>query len=370
MIDSDLAKPKILVVDDDACCCQLLGELVATIGYPVDVASGAEEAFEKICQDDIRIVISDWQMPKMSGLELCRKVRMRRLSGYIYFFLVTSLNRQENLVRGLEAGADDFLSKPVEPEELHVRLRIAQRLVSLETRDLIVFSLAKLAESRDQETGAHLERMREYSRLLAVSMAKRDKFTSQIDADFIRAIFLTSPLHDIGKVGIPDSILLKPGKLTSEEFKIMQQHAEIGCNTLEAAFAACPSAEYLRFASDIAGSHHEKFDGSGYPRGLKGEEIPLSARIVALADVYDALTTKRVYKKAYAHAEARQTIIDSSGQHFDPDVVAAFLEQEEEFLRVRAHLDGSISSLDSNSLASHPVIGTDHRMHAESAVSC
>ncbi|MCA9134003.1 MAG: response regulator, partial [Planctomycetales bacterium] len=310
--------PKILVVDDDACCRQHLAAVLATMGCSVKSVGSGEEAFEQICIGEVRIVISDWQMPGMSGVELCQKIRDRRLGEYVYFILLTSMSRTENLVRGLQAGADDFLSKPFDLQELQVRLSVAQRIISLENRNLIVFSLAKLAESRDPETGAHLERMREYSRLLAAYLSRSPKFQREIDADFIRAIFLTSPLHDIGKVGIPDNILLKPGKLTADEFQIMQQHTTIGCQTLDAAFAACPAAEYLRFARDIAASHHERFDGTGYPQGLKGEAIPLCARIVALADVYDALTTKRVYKDAFSHETARRIILESSGSHFDP----------------------------------------------------
>jgi putative two-component system response regulator len=292
-----------------------------------------------ICQGDVRIVISDWQMPGMNGIELCQKVRRRVLGDYVYFILLTSLSRREFLVKGLQAGADDFLTKPIDPDELHVRLRVAERVAALGNRELIVFSLAKLAESRDPETGVHLERMREYSRILTQRLATHSPYSQLIDADFIRAIYLTSPLHDIGKVGIPDQILLKPGKLTAEEFEIMKQHAIIGCKTLDAAYAACPSAEYLRLARDIACSHHEKFDGSGYPHGLVGEDIPLGARIVALADVYDALTTKRVYKEAYSHAVARKIIVDSRGSHFDPAVVDAFVELEADFLRIKHQLD-------------------------------
>lgn len=341
---SNTQESKILVVDDDVLCRDFLCEILRELGKDVVVAQNAEEAFRMVCDGDIRIVISDWKMPGMDGIELCQKIRNRQLGDYVYFILLTSLSGRENLVRGLEAGADDFLSKPCDPNELQVRLRVAERVVSLEKKGLIVFSLAKLAESRDPETGTHLERIREYSRIIAQTLAKHEKYAKEIDADFIRAIFLTSPLHDIGKVGIPDHILLKPGRLTPEEFEVMKQHVTIGSSTLDAAFAACPSAEYLRFARDIANSHHEKFDGSGYPHGLSGEDIPLCGRIVALADVYDALTTKRVYKEAYSHEEAREIIIDASGQHFDPAIVAAFLEQEEKFKNLRGRLDEELAA--------------------------
>lgn len=332
---------KILVVDDDVLCSELLQEALHAMGVDeVETESNAADAYERICNENFRIVISDWQMPGMTGLELCHRIRSRQLGEYVYFILLTSLNRGQHLCQGLEAGADDFLSKPFDPCELQVRLNVANRVVALENRNLIVYSLAKLAESRDAETGAHLERMREYSRELAIQLADSETFTSEINSDFIRAIFLTSPLHDIGKVGIPDSILLKPGKLTGDEFEVMKQHTTIGSQTLEAVCSVCPSADYLRFACDIAASHHEKFDGSGYPKGLRGDAIPLCARIVAVADVYDALTTKRVYKDAFSHEVAKQIIIDGCGTHFDPRIVEAFLAKQAAFQAIKRRLDG------------------------------
>lgn len=345
MMPSNESRPggRVLLVDDDPVCLELLQELVRELGYEVETASDGQEAFEMICQGDFRIVVSDWQMPGLSGIELCGRVRSRQLSAYVYFILITSLDREENLVQGLQAGADDFLGKPIDPEELRVRLRVADRITSLESRDVIIFSLAKLAESRDTETGAHLERMREYSRLLALELSQTEKYRDVVDADYVRTIFLTSPLHDIGKVGIPDNVLLKPGKLTKDEFEVMKKHVEIGAETLDAAVESHPQADYLRFARDIAWSHHEKYNGKGYPRGLAGEDIPLCGRIVAVADVYDALTTARVYKKAFSHEKSRQIIVDGRGTDFDPDVVDAFIRREDDFIRVRKQLDGDRS---------------------------
>ncbi len=341
-MDRDLAR--ILVVDDDVVCGELLREALLAMGNTeVEIETNAEDAYERICNENFRIVISDWQMPGMSGVELCRKVRDRQFGEYVYFILLTALNRGRHLCEGLAAGADDFLSKPFNPSELQVRLNVAKRIVALENRNLIVFSLAKLAESRDTETGAHLERMREYSRELAVYLESSGQFPDEINSDFIRAIFLTSPLHDIGKVGIPDCILLKPGRLTVDEFEVMKQHTTIGSQTLEATLSAYPNADYLRLACDIAASHHEKFDGTGYPLGLKGNDIPLAARIVALADVYDALTTKRVYKDEFTHEVARKIILEGRGTHFDPRIVDAFLEIEDVFREIKARLDGTHS---------------------------
>jgi putative two-component system response regulator len=275
----------------------------------------------------------------MTGIELCRRIRQRQLSEYVYVILLTFRGGKENLLAGLNAGADDFLTKPFQPDELRTRLHTAQRIVNLEGRDLIIFTLAKLAESRDPETGAHLERIREYSRILAQHLASHPRFRSQIDADYVRTLYQTSPLHDIGKVGIPDSILLKPGKLTPDEFEVMKRHAMIGGETLDAALRAHPRAEFLRLARDIAWSHHERYDGLGYPRGLAGDEIPLCGRIVAVADVYDALTTKRVYKPAFSHEKARTIILEGRGTQFDPDLVDAFLATEDEFLWVKQSLN-------------------------------
>lgn len=333
---------RVLLVDDDLVCLEMLAAVVQDLGYDVTTAANGEEAFDHICRGDFRIVLSDWQMPGMSGIELCSRVRSRSLSGYVYFILLTALKRESNFVLGLAAGADDFIVKPFDVQELEVRLRVADRIVSLESRDLIIFSLAKLAESRDPETGAHLERMREYCRVLAEHLGSTNKYRDIVDADYVRTIFLTSPLHDIGKVGIPDRVLLKPGRLTAAEFEIMKQHAVMGSQTLEAALHAQPSAEYLRFARDIAWSHHEKYDGSGYPRGLAGDDIPLCGRIVAVADVYDALTTKRVYKDAFSHERARTIITDGRGTDFDPDIVDAFLHCEDKFLAIKRQLDATV----------------------------
>ena len=216
-----------------------------------------------------------------------------------------------------------------------MRIRAGERILALESRELIIFSMAKLAESRDPETGAIWSGSREYCRVITEHLSQQEKFRDQVDGDFVQVMFMTSPLHDIGKVGIPDRILLKPGKLSSEEFEIMKTHAEIGARTLDAAVCAIPKrrSSARRATSRVAIT--QKFDGSGYPNGLSGEDIPLCARIVALADVYDALTTKRVYKRAFSHEEAVTIIRDGRGRHFDPDIVDAFDANEERFVAIR-----------------------------------
>ena len=208
--------------------------------------------------------------------------------------------------------------------ELVARIGTAERVLSLETRDIAIFAMAKLAESRDPETGAHLERVRSYSRVIAQHLGGLDKFSKIITPEYARLIYLTSPLHDIGKVGIPDMVLLKPGRLSDREFEIMKTHTAIGAQTLDAALREFPNVDFLKMGRDIAASHHERVDGAGYPNKLAGEAIPLCGRIVALADVYDALTSRRVYKSAFSQDVARQMIISESGSHFDSDVVDVF----------------------------------------------
>jgi putative two-component system response regulator len=330
---------RVLVVEDDAIAADLLENALIQFGWHVTRASNGLEALDLLRREDFRLVISDWEMPEMTGIELCRQVRESFGGRYIYLILLTSRSGPDSVIEGLSAGADEFLSKPFHSEELYVRLRVAQRILALESREMTIFSLAKLAESRDPETGVHLERIREYCRVLAAELAKSDDFATEMGGDYVHLIYLTSPLHDIGKVGIPDAVLLKPGKLTPDEFAVMKTHTVIGARTLSELVDANPEAKYLRMARDIAWTHHERFDGTGYPRGLAGTAIPLCGRIVAVADVYDALTTRRVYKPAFSHEKAKSIIVEGSGTHFDPDVVSAFLSVEDEILRIKHRLD-------------------------------
>lgn len=332
----------VLVAEDDRTTAFTLEHFLRARGYEVTVVDNGEDAFEAVCQGDFRMVISDWEMPGLDGPELCRRIRARTLGSYVYIILLTCHAGSHSIVEGLQAGADDFVAKPFRPDDLSVRLRVGERIAALESRDLVIFSMAHLAESRDPETGAHLQRMREYSRILAEEMRTWDDFKEVIDVDFVRALYLTSPLHDIGKVGIPDDILLKPGKLTPEEFEIMKTHTTIGGQTLDAAVQSHPQAGFLRMARDIAWTHHERFDGGGYPRHLVGEEIPLCGRIVCLADVYDALTSSRVYKEAFSHEVAREIVEKEMKGAFDPRVVEAFFARENDFMVTRARLDDSL----------------------------
>lgn len=325
---------RVLIAEDDAVAAEMVAHGLRNFGYEVAVAEDGEQAFDLIRTGRFRMVVTDWEMPRMDGLELCREVRNRGWAGYIYVILLTANSGVDNLVRGFDAGADDYLTKPFQPQELLMRVRTGERVLALETRDLMIFAMAKLTESRDTDTGAHLERMREYSRILADELSHSEKFSTTIDGDYVQLVYLTSPLHDIGKVGIPDAVLLKPGRLTAEEFEVMKRHTLIGGETLDAVARGRPDAQFLSMARDIAMTHHERFDGGGYPRGLEAADIPLCGRIVALADVYDALTSKRVYKPAFDHEKARHLILEGSGKQFDPDIVAAFVAREADFRQV------------------------------------
>lgn len=255
---------------------------------------------------------------------------------------ITAIKKGENIIGYMGMTVDISVRKQLE-ETLReynrtLELKVVERTKEIEdTQDATIIGLAKLAEYRDPETDAHLERIRNYCRLIAEELGVRGKYKDIIDKRFIDMIYKSSPLHDIGKVGIPDHILLKPGKLTPEEFNIMKKHAIIGGDAIAVAENRLGShkVSFLTMGKEIAYYHHEKFNGSGYPYGLKEDKIPLSARIMALADVYDALTTRRVYKDAWSHEETKETIVNDSGKYFDHDIVDAFLTLEDKFIHIK-----------------------------------
>ncbi|TCK88010.1 putative two-component system response regulator [Natranaerovirga hydrolytica] len=325
---------KVLIVDDDLISLRKLEWLVKSLGHETITAQNGEEAWQIWKDQGPRMLITDWIMPKVSGPSLCEKIRNSEGRQYTYIIIVTTKRNTHDLIEAINAGADNFISKPYSKEELSAKITSGQRIVDLESRDMIIFAISKLAESRDVETGNHLERIRYYSKILAQHLHKKQKYDGQVDHSFIDNIFLTSPLHDIGKIGIPDHILLKPDRLDDEEFAIMKTHTIIGHETLIATANKDLKADYLKMSASIALSHHEKYDGSGYPHGLKGEEIPLPARIVALADVYDALVSKRVYKTSYPHDISKSIILKGNKTHFDPTIVEAFLACEDQFIEV------------------------------------
>lgn len=329
----------VLVVDDDAITRQMVAHVLEAADYRVTVANDGEQALNILRKGNCQLVVSDWSMPVMNGLELCSTIRTSDLRHYVYFILLTGHHSTQDTISGLAAGADDYVKKPFEPGELVMRVNTGRRIIAAESSGMTIFALAKLAESRDPETGEHLERVRNYCHALAKRLQSMNVFADQLSDDFVRLIYETSPLHDIGKVAIPDAILLKPGRLSVEEFDIMKTHTTHGANTLAAARTQFPNARFLQMAHDIAISHHERFDGSGYPLGLSGRDIPLCGRIVALADVYDALTSKRVYKDAMSHEEAKTLIMKERGKHFDPVLTDAFLAMEQQFIAIRSRYE-------------------------------
>jgi len=348
-----VSSPQILIVEDDPTILDLLAAIVSErLQLDAKTAHNGREALDRLREHDIDIVITDLKMPEMDGVELLQSIK----SAYaeIDVIVITGHSAEYTFLDIVRMGASDFLVKPFRGGEIEAKLQrvirerrllgdlraqvmqtetYAQELVK--TQEAAIFALAKLAESRDPETGGHLERIQNYSKILAECLATFPKYDGYITEEFIDAIYISSPLHDIGKVGIPDAILLKPGRLTKEEFEQMKLHTVIGGSTLAAAEDRLKSSSFLEVGKAIAYCHHEKWDGSGYPSGLKGEEIPLSARIMALADVYDALCSKRCYKPAWPHDKVKETIIRDSGTHFDPMVVDAFLQCEEMFIEIQ-----------------------------------
>ena len=325
---------KALVVDDDPITLTLLRDSLKYLGYDVYTASNGLEALKILDQEQCRLVILDWVMPEMDGIAVCKAIREKAIGGYVYIVLLTSKSGTTNIVEGYAAGADDFMSKPFEPAELNSRLRTARRILSLESRDAIIFALSRLAESRDPENFPHVERARRFAQTLTRELASSGAFPNEIDGEFIRLIYLTSPLHDIGEIGIPDHILLKPGRLTEEEYDVIKKHTIQGAKTLEEALKDFPEARFLRMAYEIVLNHHERYDGKGYPAGLAGEDIPLSARIYALADAYDAMVSKRVYKESMSFEVARKIVEKESAKQFDPKIVEAFLRCEDTLRKI------------------------------------
>ncbi len=323
----------ILLTDDDPAQRLLLQILLEQKGFFVHTAANGREALDILERDPaIRLLVTDLEMPEMDGFALIKALRQRH-GRYVYIIVLTSMEEQKLVVKALRLGADDFMTKPAFKEELELRIKGGQRLLHLESQDELILALAKLSEYRSDETGYHLERVQWYTRLLARDLADNchESTISAIQAEEIAQV---SPLHDIGKVAIADDILHKPGKLTREEFATIKTHTIIGGNILQDIYRKNGSA-YLKTAWEIARHHHERFDGSGYPDGLSGNAIPLAARIMALADVYDALASKRCYKDPFPHEKIRAIILQEKGHHFDPLVVDAFLRQEDIWLTIR-----------------------------------
>ena len=325
-------KTKILLVEDELVQRRMLQAKLEKKGYEVYQAEDGEEGL-RICNDnpDIRLVVTDLMMPVMDGFHLIEAIRKHE-SHYTYIVALTALEDKTSILRALSLGADDFITKPYSQDELNLRIEGGMRLLKLESQEELVFSLTKLAAYRSGETGPHLHRVREYCLLLCRDLVENNSELG-VTRSWAEEVAKVSPLHDIGKVAIPDSILHKPDKLTPEEFDLMKTHASIGGNLLQEIYEEAGSP-YLQLAYEIAMYHHEKWDGSGYPSGLEGTEIPLSARVMAFADVFDALISRRCYKDPVSFEQTKVILAKEKGRHFDPMVVDAFFRQEQEWLEI------------------------------------
>jgi len=344
--------PKILVVDDEDRNRRLMEALLVPLGYDVVLAVDGEEALRKVKETPPDVILLDVMMPGISGFDVAKKLKENEETRIIPIVMVTALQDVETRIRALEAGADDFLSKPVDKTELQARVNslvqvkayndhmrdyqkeleaeVAKRTEELrkafetiKTASLdTIYRLSRASEYKDEDTGAHIKRMSNYSAAVARQMG--------LSKDAVETILYAAPMHDAGKIGIPDRILLKPGKLDPDEWEIMKQHTTIGGSILSGS-----DSGFIKLAEDIALTHHEKWDGSGYPNGLRGTAIPMAGRIAAIADVFDALTSKRPYKEAFPLEQSFTIIREGRGSHFDPEVVDAFFAVEKEILSIR-----------------------------------
>jgi len=354
--DSGLeAKARVLVVDDSPDNLELLQGLLHD-HYEIMLANDGASALAMAASETRPdLILLDVMMPGFDGYEVCQRLKGNPVTQHIPVVFLTARSDEADEQRGFDLGAVDYITKPIRGAVLRARVRtqltlkaaadfLRDKTVFLEEevarrtrevvaiQDVTTLAMASLAETRDADTGNHIRRTQRYVKVLAWKLSTHPRFAAVLTPQAIGLLYKSAPLHDIGKVGIPDRILLKPGKLTGEEFEIMKTHTTLGRNAiLHAEREMGVEVEFLTFAKEIAYSHQEKWDGSGYPEGLAGEQIPVSARLMAVADVYDALISRRVYRDAMPHSEAVRIIGLTRGKHFDPDVVDAFLEVQDNF---------------------------------------
>lgn len=321
---------KILVVEDSLSQRMMISRHLRNWEYEVLEAADGVEAFTAFRQQSPAIIITDLDMPEMNGFQLIEEIRRKEIAR-TYIIVLSASDDKSSVVSALALGADDYLVKPYHPDELRVRLTGAERVLRLQNQELLIFAMAQMVDTRSPETGAHLDRVQYFSRRIAEELAAEGD--PLVTASWIAQLFSLSPLHDIGKIGIPDAILNKPGRLTPEEFVIMKEHVTIGASIFSRIYERTRYAPF-GFAIDIIRCHHEKWDGSGYPDGLAGESIPLCGRIVALADVYDAISSKRVYKPSFPREQCWDIINRGRGSHFDPRLVDIFNRNEDYFWNI------------------------------------
>ncbi len=344
---NDLPMCTILAVDDTKFNLDLLVDALGD-EHDLSVAMNGATALQLAEATPPNLILLDLMMPGMDGFEVLRRLKANATTREIPVILLTALSEIDHKAKGFALGAVDYITKPFQIEEVvarvntHLKLRQAQddleqfnsslrEMVAKQVEEIaqsqqaMIFALAKLSHTRDDDTGMHLERVQHMCRILATALSANPLFNSEITSRFIDAIYHASPLHDVGKVGIADSILLKPGKLNDHEFAIMKTHTTIGATTLESVYRQYPNNAFIEMGIAIARHHHERWDGSGYPDQLAGEEIPLCARIMALVDVYDALRARRPYKEPFSHEQAMTIIRGETGRIFDARIVETFL---------------------------------------------
>ncbi|SFF76112.1 putative two-component system response regulator [Duganella sp. CF458] len=355
-----IARKTVLLVDDSPDNLVLMNDLLKDL-YKVKVANSGEKALRIASTGQPPdVVLLDVMMPEMDGYEVCRRLKADPATRNIPIIFLTAKTEVEDEKLGLDLGAVDYITKPISPPITLARVRnhlmlkehadflrdqneYLEQEVRERTREVVaiqdvtILAMASMAETRDSETGNHIRRTQFYVKALAERLKGHPRFGAVLTDSYINLLFKSAPLHDIGKVGIPDRILLKPGRFEPHEFEIMKTHTTLGRAAIEHAERSLgtPMA-FLSIAKEIAYSHQEKWDGSGYPEGLAGAKIPVSARLMAVADVYDALISRRVYKDGMPHEKAVQIIIEGKGKHFDPDVIDAFVGLQEEFRAIAA----------------------------------
>jgi len=342
-----MQKPRLLIVDDTPTNIKILNDLLRD-NYIIAVATSGPRALELAWGEETPdLVLLDIMMPDMDGYEVIRQLKAASRTRDVPVIFVTAMSEEEDEAKGLELGAVDYITKPFRAGLVKARVRnhlelkrhrddlaamVRERTAELSlTKAVTIESLASLAETRDPETGGHIRRTQHYVRILAERLRLENPGQWALDDDIVDLLFQSAPLHDVGKVGVPDHILLKPDRLTDEEFTIMKRHTVYGRDSLALAEARLGHNSFLRLGAEIAYTHHERWDGTGYPQGLVGEAIPAAGRLMALADVYDALISRRVYKMPFPHTQAVTIIVQGRGAHFDPAVVDAFLMEAEHF---------------------------------------
>ena len=351
-VQSQQPSTAILVVEDDPYILDLLDKMLTRYGCRVFAYTNGTDALQLLSKEVPDLILLDIAMPGMDGYQVCERIKQNPALVDIPVIFMSGMNSMEDKIKGFKVGGVDYITKPFYPEEVYARVETHLSLSALrrkldyqklvekkvlevsEAQQATIFALAKLAEQRDDDTGAHLERVRDYCELLAQQLASNSTYADHISDVFIDCIQHASPLHDIGKVAIPDSVLLKPGKLTAEEFEIMKSHTIIGAENMQTVFNKYADNPFIGMGIEIALYHHERWDGSGYPDGLVGKNIPLSARIMAVADCYDALRSNRCYRKGFDHQKVTEMLLEENGTHFDPEVIKAFLALADRFSHI------------------------------------